>query len=734
MKNFINFLPPWVETNMQPAFYDKESGAVIQQTARMYAKVNQLVRIANEQYRVIQDYINKFNELKDYVDEYFENLDVQEEINNKLNSMAEDGSLQEILQTILTEPLAEMRSDIDEFESSVNSTVSAINNKVSSAIGSTPIAVDSLSDMTDTTKVYVLTTSGHWYYYDGDSWEDGGTYQSTGLADASVARSNLNFTHNTKQMFDVDNPTIINAISLNGNPFQASAYSVTVIVPVEPSTFYTMQRGSNGTRFTVYETNALPDVGVSVIATHGDSTETTTRMYAFTTNANTHYLAIFAYNRNADVGLTYEDIYSSLMVSKTAVPIDWQPYKGINLNNADYEKTIGLRNITSATKTYQLLDSENVFAMPILINENNQFYASANSRVIVLPCKSSTTYTVKKFISTDIADRLCVFSCVNFPKINDYATEVEGVINPSTTTHLEITTGDSDKYLCIFAYNANANPDTTLQEVADNLLVYEGDDTLYDTNIPYYTLPVSVLNMTEPTIESTAIKISDEDLCDLSFINSITACGDSYTNCGVWQNGGWRGGSLETSWIGMLGKKNGIKASKCAQGGVTTRTFQTDANCLTKALSEEPADLYYLALGINDCIQYGTSYIGQDSDINDDNWTINSDTFYGNYGKIIQQLKNHAPNARFVMITVMRPDSMNPNYSTFSNAIKGIANHYGFPVIEPIKDQAFSQSVLTYLQSNHPTYAGWNAISRIIERQTSKVINDNMSYFDLINL
>lgn len=101
MKSFINFLPPWVETNIQPAFYDKESGTVLQQTARMYAKVNQLVRhfncLAKETKETVDEYIAKFVELKDFVDTYFENLDVQEEINNKLDAMAEAGTLQEII-------------------------------------------------------------------------------------------------------------------------------------------------------------------------------------------------------------------------------------------------------------------------------------------------------------------------------------------------------------------------------------------------------------------------------------------------------------------------------------------------------------------------------------------------------------------------------------------------------------------------------------------------------------
>ena len=41
--------------------------------------------------------IDAFNELKAYVENYFDTLDVQEEINNKLEAMVEDGTLQEII-------------------------------------------------------------------------------------------------------------------------------------------------------------------------------------------------------------------------------------------------------------------------------------------------------------------------------------------------------------------------------------------------------------------------------------------------------------------------------------------------------------------------------------------------------------------------------------------------------------------------------------------------------------
>lgn len=97
---FVEFLPPWVETGLQPAFYDKESGTVLQQTARMYARVNMLIRMFNKLSKntktTVEEYISKFNELYNYVHDYFDNLDVQEEINNKIDDMVDDGTLQDL--------------------------------------------------------------------------------------------------------------------------------------------------------------------------------------------------------------------------------------------------------------------------------------------------------------------------------------------------------------------------------------------------------------------------------------------------------------------------------------------------------------------------------------------------------------------------------------------------------------------------------------------------------------
>lgn len=55
---------------------------------------NEIVPTVNQQNAVVQ-------ELKNYVEHYFDNLDVQEEINNKLDQMAEQGELEEIIASYL---------------------------------------------------------------------------------------------------------------------------------------------------------------------------------------------------------------------------------------------------------------------------------------------------------------------------------------------------------------------------------------------------------------------------------------------------------------------------------------------------------------------------------------------------------------------------------------------------------------------------------------------------------
>lgn len=62
---------------------------------------NEILPQINEDVEKIEKLTTLINEMKSYMDNYFENLDVQEEINNKLDEMAESGELADIIAAYL---------------------------------------------------------------------------------------------------------------------------------------------------------------------------------------------------------------------------------------------------------------------------------------------------------------------------------------------------------------------------------------------------------------------------------------------------------------------------------------------------------------------------------------------------------------------------------------------------------------------------------------------------------
>lgn len=58
---------------------------------------NQVIPTVNNNAEAVQELQNLYEELRTYVNDYFDNLDVQDEINNKLEAMAESGQLTDII-------------------------------------------------------------------------------------------------------------------------------------------------------------------------------------------------------------------------------------------------------------------------------------------------------------------------------------------------------------------------------------------------------------------------------------------------------------------------------------------------------------------------------------------------------------------------------------------------------------------------------------------------------------
>lgn len=74
----------------------------------------------NNNGKAVKELQDKFIELKNYIDDYFENLDVQEEINNKLDDMAESGQLQEIIAEYLNLITNLVFNNVNDMKEAVN--------------------------------------------------------------------------------------------------------------------------------------------------------------------------------------------------------------------------------------------------------------------------------------------------------------------------------------------------------------------------------------------------------------------------------------------------------------------------------------------------------------------------------------------------------------------------------------------------------------------------------------
>ena len=60
--------------------------------------LNKVIDQSNSTTQQVSTLTDAFNQLNDFVENYFDNLDVQEEINNKLDEMAEDGTLMQLIE------------------------------------------------------------------------------------------------------------------------------------------------------------------------------------------------------------------------------------------------------------------------------------------------------------------------------------------------------------------------------------------------------------------------------------------------------------------------------------------------------------------------------------------------------------------------------------------------------------------------------------------------------------
>ena len=132
--NFKNLCPfKWFVLQNFP-FIEADFDAITnwQLFCKLGEEINKIIEKTNLTGEQVENLTNAFIELQNYVNNYFENLDIQEEINTKLDEMVEDGTLAEIINQELLQEINEKINKIEN-ELTEESKIRFIANKTISA-------------------------------------------------------------------------------------------------------------------------------------------------------------------------------------------------------------------------------------------------------------------------------------------------------------------------------------------------------------------------------------------------------------------------------------------------------------------------------------------------------------------------------------------------------------------------------------------------------------------------
>lgn len=162
----------------------------------------------------------------------------------------------------------------------INNRINADSNlqsQISGLASGSPLVATSTSQMTDTTKIYVNTTDGNWYYYNGSSWVSGGVYQASvnSLAvENTTAISRLLFDGILPCMNYIDNANVIDGKYYSGSVGNKprlssnSSYKAFKPFPIKANTWYKFKR------LTIANFNWITDNdGIIVQAIERDSSD-----------------------------------------------------------------------------------------------------------------------------------------------------------------------------------------------------------------------------------------------------------------------------------------------------------------------------------------------------------------------------------------------------------------------------------------------------------------------------
>ena len=225
--------------------------------------------------------------------------------------------------------------------------------------------------------------------------------------------------------------------------------------------------------------------------------------------------------------------------------------------------------------------------------------------------------------------------------------------------------------------------------------------------------------------------VKKSDLTDLykksciSMFESVGVIGDSYASGGMVIDGKIVV-NYGISWPQILKRKTGVNFVNYSFAGATCKTWISNSSYgLEKLKSDDKRDLYCICMGINDADRRETEPTGTIDDIKD-NYEENPDTFFGNMGKIISEIKLKSEKSKIILFTIPKKQSQ---YVEYSGYIKQIAEKFGLPCADSLTDQFLSSDdYQNNMSGGHPLAVGYSGMANSMENLVENSMLD--SYFN----
>ena len=189
----------------------------------------------------------------------------------------------------------------------------------------------------------------------------------------------------------------------------------------------------------------------------------------------------------------------------------------------------------------------------------------------------------------------------------------------------------------------------------------------------------------------------------------------------------------EYSWGQFIARAAGSTVYNFSCGGLTAKGFLS-ADWLDFHNPDKVCQAYIIALGVND-INTGVE-LGSADDIHPENSDLNADTFAGDMGRIMSQIKQKQPKARVFLMTMPRHEWSNDDPNDKSNRhaqlMYEIAEKFEFTYVidlrkyGPVYDEEFRKN---YYLGWHLNAMGYLLTAKMVMCYIDYIVRNNMADF-----